>query len=251
MRPVAACASSTQRARRATRNPTLRGELLGALHCARDAVVEPRQVLPALRARLERAGGYYVPPRACRASRRWAACETTPARAHDGDRRRAVSRRRCTTASAPSSSPTLPVRRCRLQMLQTEPFPERLTTALADGDSLRYYPAFAAPARPRRSRPRLRCVRGVPGAAARRAAGVRGAHDRRHPPLRRAVRLRRSTKSRTSTCSPGPSRSSVGALPPVRRRWAGVYSQATDDSICVRVDPSSGSSSSPASAAGG
>ncbi len=38
-----------------------------------------------------------------------------------------------------------PVRRCRLQMMQTAPLDERLTTALADGDSLRYYPAFAVP----------------------------------------------------------------------------------------------------------
>jgi hypothetical protein len=28
-------------------------------------------------------------------------------------------------------------------MMQTGPLGERLTTALADGDSLRYYPAFA------------------------------------------------------------------------------------------------------------
>ena len=42
-----------------------------------------------------------------------------------------------------------PVRRVRLQMLQTEPFAGRLTTAVADGDSLRYYPAFDLPGRSR------------------------------------------------------------------------------------------------------
>jgi glycine/D-amino acid oxidase-like deaminating enzyme len=41
----------------------------------------------------------------------------------------------------------LPVRRVRLQMLQTEPFGQRLTTSIADGDSLRYYPAYDLPAR--------------------------------------------------------------------------------------------------------
>jgi glycine/D-amino acid oxidase-like deaminating enzyme len=30
------------------------------------------------------------------------------------------------------------------------------------------------------------------------------------------------------------------ALPPVQRRWAGVYSQATDASVCVRVQPAPG-----------
>ena len=42
-----------------------------------------------------------------------------------------------------------PVRRVRLQMMQTEPLAERLTTALADGDSLRYYPAYDLPGRSR------------------------------------------------------------------------------------------------------
>ena len=44
------------------RNPALRGELLGALHCSHDAVVEPRQVLPALRAHLAGAAGYTFLP---------------------------------------------------------------------------------------------------------------------------------------------------------------------------------------------
>ncbi len=41
------------------------------------------------------------------------------------------------------------MRRVRLQMMQTEPFPARLTTSLADGDSLRYYPAYDLPGRGR------------------------------------------------------------------------------------------------------
>ncbi len=36
----------------------------------------------------------------------------------------------------------LPVRRVRLQMMQTEPLDEPLTTAIADGDSFRYYPGI-------------------------------------------------------------------------------------------------------------
>ena len=49
-------------------------------------------------------------------------------------------------ASAPESGGA-GLRRVRLQMLQTAPFPGRLTTAVADGDSLRYYPAYDVPAR--------------------------------------------------------------------------------------------------------
>ena len=40
-----------------------------------------------------------------------------------------------------------PLRRCRLQMMQTAPTSERITTAIADGDSMRYYPAFDLPGR--------------------------------------------------------------------------------------------------------
>lgn len=40
-----------------------------------------------------------------------------------------------------------PLGRCRLQMMQTAPTAERLTTAIADADSMRYYPAFDLPAR--------------------------------------------------------------------------------------------------------
>ena len=39
------------------------------------------------------------------------------------------------------------MRRVRLQMMQTAPLAERVTTALADGDSLRYYPAYDLPGR--------------------------------------------------------------------------------------------------------
>ena len=44
------------------RNPALRGELLGALWCERDAIVESREVLPALRKELEKSGRYTVHP---------------------------------------------------------------------------------------------------------------------------------------------------------------------------------------------
>ncbi|NED64727.1 FAD-dependent oxidoreductase, partial [Streptomyces sp. SID10244] len=37
-------------------------------------------------------------------------------------------------------------RRVRLQMMQTAPLGEQLTTAIADSDSFRYYPGFAGDA---------------------------------------------------------------------------------------------------------
>lgn len=45
-------------------NPALRGKLLGALRCDRDAAVEPRTAQPALRAALLAAWPVHLPPRA-------------------------------------------------------------------------------------------------------------------------------------------------------------------------------------------
>src|SRR5439155_9382389 len=43
-------------------NPAVRGDIEGALFCERDAVVEPRLALPAIRARLQTRGGYRFLP---------------------------------------------------------------------------------------------------------------------------------------------------------------------------------------------
>lgn len=85
----------------------------------------------------------------------------------------------------------LPVRRVRLQMMQTDPLDEPLTTAIADGDSFRYYPGFAGSA--------LDALRDDepqdPVAAAGRmqllcVQRLHGASPSATPAVRRAVRLR-------------------------------------------------------------
>jgi FAD dependent oxidoreductase TIGR03364 len=218
-------------------NPAVRGELLGALHCTRDAIVEPRRVLPALREAMRASGGYrfqggrtatLVDAGAVEdhTGTRWAAdlVVVCSGAAHDG-----VAARWLVDA---------PLRRCRLQMLQTEPLDERLTTALADGDSLRYYPGFAVPeaaALPPQD-PLGRAWRSQL-LVAQRAGGeltIGDTHDYEEPydfaldEEPNADLLRRCEEI-------------LGRpLPPVRRRWAGVYSQATDDSACVRVTPAPG-----------
>lgn len=135
-----------------TVNPALRGEFAGGLWCEADAVVEPRLVLPALRAWL--AGPSY----------RWlpgtAAAEVTAhgVRDHTGTWHRGDLVVLCTGADFTGvAGPHLAasgalangggrgLRRVRLQMLQTAPFPETVTTSVADGDSLRYYPAYDVP----------------------------------------------------------------------------------------------------------
>jgi FAD dependent oxidoreductase TIGR03364 len=134
-------------------NPALRGEFAGALWCRRDAIVEPRAVPGALRAYLAGthggAAGYdWQPGRE--------AIEVAPhaVRDHTGTWHRGDLVVLCPGAAHTGiAGPHLaeyerpPVRRVRLQMLQTEPFARELTTAVADGDSLRYYPAFDLPGR--------------------------------------------------------------------------------------------------------
>jgi FAD dependent oxidoreductase TIGR03364 len=136
-------------------NPALRGEILGGLWCRADAIVEPRVSLPALRAWLASSGGpgyEWLPGReavelAANGVRdqlgRW----------HRGDLVVLCTGANFTGVTLPhlaasgalgngpgSDGPRL--RRVRLQMLQTLPFPGRVATSVADGDSLRYYPAY-------------------------------------------------------------------------------------------------------------
>jgi FAD dependent oxidoreductase TIGR03364 len=122
-------------------NPALRGEFLGALHCRLDGAVESRVVLPALRASLAASGRYrWLPGREARAVDQ-AAVRDDHGELHAGD----------LVLLCPGATLSglvrelvsdLPLRRVRLQMMQTEPLGAQLATSVADGDSVRYYPAF-------------------------------------------------------------------------------------------------------------
>jgi FAD dependent oxidoreductase TIGR03364 len=225
-------------------NPALRGEFAGALRCRSDAVVEPRQVLPAVRQHLLAgaggpAGYDWLPGRE--------AAQIAPhaVRDHTGDWHRGDLVVICTGANHTGvAGPHLasyrqpPVRRVRLQMMQTRPFGGRLTTSLADGDSLRYYPAFALP-----GRDRLRPQAPVAAAAAAQLLLVQrldgsltigdthcydepfafDVHEDAYDHLRaRAEQLLGTT------------------LPPAERRWAGVYSQVTGAELYHRSEVAPG-----------
>lgn len=218
-------------------NPAVRGEVLGALHCARDAIVEPRRVLPALRAAMSGRGGYtFVGGRVATSA------EPGLVRDHTGAEWRADLVILCPGAAhAGVAAPWLaaaPLRRCRLQMMQTAPLDERLTTSIADGDSLRYYPAFDVPEAA--SLPPQASV----GAAwhaqlliAQRVDGeltIGDTHGYEEP-------YDFATEDEPYEHLQDRAESILGrSLPPIRRRWAGVYSQATDSSACVRVTPATG-----------
>lgn len=206
-------------------NPALRGEFLGALWCGRDAVVEPRGAQQALRdAMLGRRGYRWVPGREVRT------VDTGRVRDDAGETHAGDLVVLCPGAALAGLvrelRPQLPVRRVRLQMMQTAPLDEPLPTAVADADSLRYYPAFAAE--------RLDAEQPQPPVAAghgmqllmvqRRDGGltIGDTHAYDEPfgfdvdeaPYEHLAEVATALLGR--------------ALPPVRPRWAGVYAQALD-----------------------
>lgn len=209
-------------------NPALRGDFLGALRCERDAAVEPRVAQPALRAELERSGRYtWRPGREVRHLSATGVADDRGER-HDGD---VVVF--CTGAWTGGLVRELagrpPVRKVRLQMAQTEPLGEELTTSVADGDSFRYYPAYRGPA--------------LGTLAATQPQGDVAAHHRMQ--LLLVQRLDGSLTIGDTheydepfafdvTEDPYEHLTDVASallgrpLPRIRRRWAGVYAQTTD-----------------------
>jgi FAD dependent oxidoreductase TIGR03364 len=122
-------------------NPALRGEFAAALHCQLDGAVESRVALPALRAVLAETGRYqWLPGREAR-SVDHAAVRDDHGDVHAGDLVLLCPGATLSGLVRELAS-DLPLRRVRLQMMQTEPLGEQLVTSVADGDSLRYYPAF-------------------------------------------------------------------------------------------------------------
>jgi FAD dependent oxidoreductase TIGR03364 len=225
-------------------NAAIRGELAGGLLCRVDAVVEPEAALGALRTTLEKTGAYrWIPGRQAIDVEVGAAggavvIDHTGQR-HPGslailcigDRRTGVGGR------VGAAVQDAPLRRCRLQMMETAACAEVLTTALADGDSLRYYPAFDVPGR-------SALLPAGPEIAAwnmqlllvQRADGTLTIGDTHNydEPFDYAVQ-----QDPYDHLADRAEAILGWALPPVVRRWAGVYSLTTDGSIywSEAVDP--------------
>jgi FAD dependent oxidoreductase TIGR03364 len=214
-------------------NPALRGALLGALHCERDAAVEPRRAQPALRQHLLATGRYtWLPGREVRA------LLPDGVRDDHGDVHSADLVILCTGAAlgglVREIAGEVPVRRVRLQMMQTDPLDERLTTSVADGDSFRYYPAYRGPAldalNAEQPQPPVAAAHKMQLLLVQRLDGsltIGDTHEYDEPftfdvdsaPYEHLVSVAESLLGRP--------------LPPTRRRWAGVYAQHTDPAAVV------------------
>lgn len=209
-------------------NPALRGKFLAALLCSRDGAVESRQAMPAIRAYLEATGRYVFVPGTEVRSVAGTMVRDDRGRCYEGDLVLI-----CPGAAhgglTREIAGDLPVRRVRLQMMQTDPLDEPLTTAIADGDSFRYYPGFAGSAldemrddEPQdqvaaEGRMQLLCVQRLHGGLT-----IGDTHEYDEPfafdvddaPYDYLVALVEEFLGRP--------------LPAIRRRWAGVYSQCVD-----------------------
>ncbi|GEC10077.1 putative FAD dependent oxidoreductase [Streptomyces spinoverrucosus] len=216
-------------------NPALRGEFTAALYCERDAAVEPRTAQLALRAELLKSPHYrFLPGREVRDVIGRGAVRDDHGDVHQGD---VVVL--CTGAWLGGlvrelAGPDLPVRRVRLQMMQTDPLGEPLTTSVADADSFRYYPAYASPAldelnarhpqTPTAAEHRMQLL------MVQRADGgltIGDTHEYAHP-------FAFDTLEDPYDHLTGVVESLLGRpLPKIRRRWAGVYAQCTDPARVV------------------
>jgi FAD dependent oxidoreductase TIGR03364 len=214
-------------------NPGLRGDFLAALWCERDAAVESRVAMPAIRDHLELTGRYsFVRGSQVRAVEQQSSGVTVidvAGRRFEADVAVVCPGAHVTGLARALAGQELPLRRVRLQMMQTAPLGERLTTSIADGDSLRYYPAFRGPAletlrqqQPQsavaaRHRMQLLCVQRLHGGLT-----IGDTHEYDEPfafdvdeaPYRHLVQTAELLIGRP--------------LPPVVRRWSGVYAESLD-----------------------
>jgi glycine/D-amino acid oxidase-like deaminating enzyme len=203
----------------------VRGEIVAGLFCAADAAVEPRLVPAAVRASLS---GYTWLP-----GRHVVEVTDNAVRDHLGDTHAGDVVVLCPGANhrglAGWSGDDAPLRRVRLQMLETEPFAASLTTSIADADSLRYYPGFDVPALAGLPEPEpIVAERGIQLLLQQRLDGSLTIGDTHAYDEPFAFDVDDAPYEHLL----GRAESILGVkLPKVRRRWAGVYSQATDDRL--------------------
>jgi len=123
------------------RNPVIRGHFLAGLYCERDAAVESRLALAALRHAMIATGRYTY-----HAGREFVGLRDGAVVDHRGDVHAGDRVFICVGAYVSGFARELlesePIRGVRLQMAETEPLADALTTSVANGDSFRYYPQF-------------------------------------------------------------------------------------------------------------
>jgi FAD dependent oxidoreductase TIGR03364 len=214
-------------------NPAVRGEVAGGLHCTQDAVVEPRLALDAMRDHLSARNSYAFHP-----GRRVVGLEDHAVVDASGMRWDAD----LVVVATGAAFDHLPgtevlvarLRRVRLQMFETAAFAGRLTTSLADADSLRYYPAYdVVPLEPLGAQGPVAAAHHLQLLLVQRADGGLTIGDTHAygEPFDFAL-----AEEPTTELLARAERLLGIQLPPVARRWEGVYAQCTDGDVCARAE---------------
>jgi FAD dependent oxidoreductase TIGR03364 len=216
-------------------NPALRGNYLASLWCPLDATVEPGSVLHSMREYLLRNENYI-----------WRNNLDVVDVRSDGSRATAIARNGeifesdvvilCPGADHSSlfkeQFDTAPIRRVRLQMMSTAPLDELLTTSIADGDSMRYYPGYEVPTLENlpaqnpiaaENHMQLLMVQRADGTLT-----IGDTHEYAEP-------FEFKLEEDPYTYLHDVASNLLGRkLPPIVNRWDGVYSQRTDGAVCDR-----------------
>lgn len=222
------------------RNPVVRGQFIAGLHCERDAAVESRVALSALRHAMISSGRYtYLAGREMVGVRDGAVIDHR-GEVHAGDRVFL-----CLGAYLSGFARELlesePVRSVRLQMAETEPLADTLTTSIANGDSFRYYPQFRGDAlEVLAEQERTAAHYAIQLLVQQRCHGgltIGDTHEGDRPGVFDAP-------DRPMDIIVAAARQLIGpAMPRIERRWTGVYSQmdpARSDEVYLRRDVASG-----------
>lgn len=215
--------------------PSLQGKYLGALLCTKDAAVEPHSLLVGLRAHLSTFSQYQWKPN-FEVKNLLTQGETHKIESRNGEIISGDYLAICAGAEHSGFVSEFlgeaPLRRVYLQMAETAVMPYQLKHSIADGDSLRYYPAFKdlgledlAPqtAIAERYRMQLLLVQRSNGAFT-----IGDTHEYDEPfsfeileePYRHLQEVISSIFG--------------GLIPSLERRWSGVYSQTTGADIYLR-----------------
>jgi FAD dependent oxidoreductase TIGR03364 len=207
------------------RNPALRGEFSSGLYCGRDAAVESRAALGALRTYMENTRRYeFLPGHELTGVTDHAAIDHRGV--HYGGDHVVL----CLGATLSGFGAELfendPLRKVRLYMAETDPLGDTLTTSVANGDSFRYYPGFAEfatdilDAQPSPAADfaiQLLCQQRLHGGLT-----IGDTHEPEVPGLF-------ETLDRPMHIIEAAARLVIGpAMPRIERRWSGVYHQLVD-----------------------
>lgn len=214
-------------------NPAVAGDIYGALHCRADGVVEPRLASGALREHLAAvAPDRYRFHAGRRVTAVEARCATDTTGTRWGGDLVVVATGAAYDHLPGTGAPAAQLRRVRLQMFETAPHAAALTTSLADADTLRYYPAYEqAPVSSLGSQSAVAAEHQLQLLLVQRPDGgltVGDTHAYDEPfdfALREDATMELLARARRILGT---------KLPPVRRRWEGVYAQCLDGRVCLR-----------------